>query len=326
MFKKLPLYTLVLSLTCVFTYAQDKAPELKGNETFRGYSLMFNGESFLGVQTLEITKENFGKFGLKEVRGVAIEKVIKDSPAEKAGLQKSDVIISFNGEPVTSTRKLTRLVEEVAPDHKAKITVLRNGSEQQLTATIGENNQPKFQTSGTTLGGLYGLPGIPEYPISPVDPRVRKFPAPSIDMPDVLKLSSGYSIGIGVESLTKQLGEYFGVENGTGVLINQVNENSPAAKAGLKAGDVIIGYDGQQVKNSFDLIQKINEKKEKTVDLVIVRNKNRQVISITPEQSKANTLTPEEFGKIESQIKTRFAPQTMPVPARVLPPVTKILK
>lgn len=316
MLRKLFVLTLVFALSGIFAYGQDKkVPESKEKEAAKAYTFLLGGNgSYLGVQTREITKENFAKFGLSDVRGVAIEKVIKDSPAEKAGLQDGDVILRFNGESVTSTQKLTRLISEIAPDHKATITVIRNGGEQNLTATIAKRNAAVFQNSGTKLENLYGLPGIPEFPTSPVDPRVWKIPAPSKDMADALTFFSNYSMGIGVTSLTKQLGEYFGVAEGKGVLINNVTKNSPAERAGLIAGDVIVEIEGQEVNSNADLLRRMSGKNEGVVNLTIIRNKNRQTISITPEKRKGNPLTVEELEKIESKLKTRFAPQTITVP------------
>src|SRR5215207_1042688 len=89
--------------------AQTPAPGAKGES--QAFSLFFDGgDSYLGIQTEEVTKDNFAKYGLREVRGVAIERVIEGSPAEKAGLQNGDVIIRFNNDEITSVRKLTRLL------------------------------------------------------------------------------------------------------------------------------------------------------------------------------------------------------------------------
>jgi C-terminal processing protease CtpA/Prc len=68
----------------------------------------------------------------------ASPEVSKDSPAEKAGLRKDDVIVRFDGESVTSVRKLTRLINESSADQNVRITVMRGGAEQRLTATLGK--------------------------------------------------------------------------------------------------------------------------------------------------------------------------------------------
>ena len=82
--------------------------------------------------------------GLHDVRGVAVEKVLENSPAAAAGLQDGDVMCFSNGEEVTSVRKLTRLIGEVAPDHQVALTVLRNGSEMNISATVGKRPAPQF--------------------------------------------------------------------------------------------------------------------------------------------------------------------------------------
>src|SRR6476660_2368234 len=109
------------------------------------FAWSFDGNGgYIGVQTQEVTRDNFAKFGLRDVRGVAVEKVMEKSPAEAAGIQAGDVIVKFNGDEVTSARKLTRLIGEVDPDHQAKVTVLRGGREQDINVTIAKRPMPEF--------------------------------------------------------------------------------------------------------------------------------------------------------------------------------------
>ncbi len=190
------------------------------------------GGGYLGVQTEEITKENFAKYGLREVRGVGVGEVVKDSPAARAGLHTGDVIVRFGGEEVTSVNKLTRLINEVAPDHEAKITILRGGSsEQDLTATLGKRKSAQFQSGFDSQGGFY--PELMPFPRVPQTPRVPLTPNGALTPP--LPPMSGFDgdnaftffnnaasrqIGVGATPLTKQLGDYFGVAGGEGLLIN----------------------------------------------------------------------------------------------------------
>ena len=102
------------------------------------FSFFLDGGNFLGIQPEEINRENMSRYGMSQPRGVGVGNVSKDSPAERAGLKKGDVILQFDGEPVTSTRKLLRLIGEAAPEQTVRLTVSRNGSEQQLTATLGK--------------------------------------------------------------------------------------------------------------------------------------------------------------------------------------------
>jgi serine protease Do len=94
----------------------------------------------------------------------------------------------------------------------------------------------------------------------------------------------GRQIGVGITPLTKQLADHFRVDSG--VMVNEVRENSPAAKSGLRAGDIIVKIDSRTIMNQNDLVRAINEKKDGEVQLTIVRDGNRQTISVTPETGK----------------------------------------
>jgi serine protease Do len=292
MIRKSLAFLLIGFVVVIAGEAQTPAPGAKGDA--QTFSFIFDGDGgYLGVQTEEVTKDNFAKYGLREVRGVAVEKVMEGSPAEKAGLQTGDVIVRFNNEEVTSVRKLTRLLGEVSPDHQAKITVLRGGGERELTATLGKRPTPKFEDGsfGMSVPGVPGVPRVERVPFPPsgempVLPPMQSIPMTpgTPDQPFVWRSGSGRRIGVGVTPLTKQLSEYFGVSGG--VMINEVRADSPAAKAGLKAGDIIVEADGKELKGEVDLIRAIAEKKEGDVTLTIVRDRNRQTIRVTPEESK----------------------------------------
>src|SRR5207253_2107709 len=96
-------------------------------------------------------------------------------------------------------------------------------------------------------------------------------------------------IGVSTQSLTKQLADYFGAKDG-GLLITSVNDNSPAAKAGLKAGDVITAVDGEKVTSSGDVSRAINKKQDGDVTLTILRDRNTRTITLTPEKNPERTL------------------------------------
>jgi serine protease Do len=251
--------------------------------TIRSY---FDNSSYLGVQVQEITKENYSKYGLDSVKGVAVEEVVKDSPAAQAGIQPGDVIIRFNREEVTSVRKLRRLISEVAPDHQAKITVLRKGKEYEFNVTIGK--KPGSRAENVKI-------------LMPKLPEKIEVPLPKIEIPYdedsfLLFRSGSRRIGVEVMPLTKQLGEYFGVADGKGLLIIHVDVNSPAAVAGLRAGDVIVEVDGKQVSNLWDLSNAINSKNEGEVTIAIIRDRNRQVFTVNPEKIQQREFRfPDEF-------------------------------
>ena len=246
------------------------------------FSFFLSGGGFLGVYAENINRENMGRYNMNTVRGVGVTQVVKDSPAEKAGLRKDDVILRIDGENVSSVRKLNRLVSEMAPDHSVKIAVSRGGSEQEVTATIGKRANSSF-----AQGFLMGEPKVWKWEGHPT----FKFDGPLFNRGDFpnhgdlsFALSNSRRIGVSTMSLNKQLADYFGVADGKGVLVTSVIEDGPAAKAGVKAGDVITAIDGEAVDSSGDLSRVINRKKEGEVTLTIIRNKSQQTIRVTPKE------------------------------------------
>ena len=302
MLRKLFVFLLITLLGSLAIFAQD-APKPKKltkpgeKQLSRAYSFSFAGSGgYLGIQMREITNDNFAKYGLNSIRGVGVEKVVKGSPAEKAGIKDGDVIIRFDGESVTSVRKLNRLVTEVAPDHKVAITVVRKGNEQELNATMGKRQSISFANSDGRISAL-GLLGIPEFPVSPDAPRVRVMPLPNgrNRASLVWRMSSSRTMGVTVTTLSDQLRDFFGVEKGTGLLVKSVKKDSAADKAGLKAGDVITKIDGKSVSNTFDISRALSAKKEGQVDLTFVRDKKSKTVKVTPEKREIRTIREFDF-------------------------------
>jgi membrane-associated protease RseP (regulator of RpoE activity) len=100
-------------------------------------------------------------------------------------------------------------------------------------------------------------------------------------------LGGGRCIGVTTTPLTDQLADYFGVSRDGGVLVTSVLENSPAAKAGLKAGDIITEVDGERVKSTADLARLVSRKDDGEVTLAVTRDRNRRSVKVVPEKSPA---------------------------------------
>ncbi len=256
------------------------APPAPAEPFGQSFSMFIGGGSFLGVHAEDINKENMGRYGLREARGVGITSVVKDSPAEKAGLKKDDVILRFDGESVTSTRKLTRLVSEVAPDQTVRLGLSRGAAEQEVAVTIGKRKDSMDALNNLRgLGGkLEGLEGL----VAP-EARVWKWEGPDSGNDGfAFAFGNNRRIGVSTTQLTKQLAEFFGVADGKGVLVTSVGDDSPAAKAGIRAGDVITAVDGEKIEDTGDLTRALGKKKEGDVTLTIVRDKNQRSITVTP--------------------------------------------
>lgn len=291
-----------------FDFDQDM-PDWQGD---RNFSLFLQGGIFLGVHVEDVTKENMSRYGMRDVRGVGVSEVVKDSPAEKAGLRKDDVILSFNGESVTSTRKLHRLVSESSADQNVRLTISRGGSEQEVSATLSKRNN-------TTIFNGKMREDI-KLKMEQMKKDLPKFK--DGDGKFIFNMSSYRRIGIGTQTLTKQLADYFGVSEG--ILVTSVNDNSPAAKAGLKAGDVITAVDGEKVSSPGDISRAIGKKQDGPVTLTVVRDRNTRSVVVTPEKPPAGSgadirtiVTPQ----ITIPVIPAITIQTPQITVPVIPPV-----
>ena len=280
----------------------------------------FDNDNFLGVHVEEVTRENLGTYGLSgEPRGVAVTRLVKGGPAERAGLREKDVILRFDGEVVTSIRKLNRLIDESSPEHNARLSVSRGGSEQEISVKLGKRSGFSQTFEGFRLAPFGGDFFHRGDELRGANENLRK------RLEELGRNNSGvYSfgfgggrrIGVGTNALGKQLADYFGVANG--VLIHSVEENSPAAKAGIKAGDIVTEIDGEQVKDIGDVSRLINKKEEGEVTLTVVRDKQRRTVKVTPEKrpTPGFDLAPRVFAV--PRVATTVAAPRAVVPARVV--------
>jgi membrane-associated protease RseP (regulator of RpoE activity) len=182
-------------------------------------------------------------------------------------------------------------VSEVAPDQTVKLRISRGGGEQEVAVTIGKRNQAinamgdwhgLDQLKG--LDKIEGLDRLKDFELNmPPGANVWKWEGPGKDGM-MFAFGNHRRIGVSTTQLTKQLAEYFGIGDSQGVLVTSVMDDSPAAKAGLKAGDVITAIDGEKVEDAGDLAQGINKKKDGDVTLTVIRNKNQRTFTVTPKE------------------------------------------
>jgi predicted metalloprotease with PDZ domain len=238
------------------------------------------GSGWLGVTLKDVTADMARDLKLPGEYGALVESVEPDSAAAKASLQKGDVIVGFEGERVRSVAQLRRLVRETPADRAVSLQVSRDGQAQALTAKLQPPpNQIYFRGPGGPGGPEIR---IPETRIVPPDPPVFAFR-------DFNFRSDGGRprLGISGDDLTTQLASYFGVKQGKGVLVREVLVGSAAAKAGLKAGDVIVAVDGKAVGTVAELRHTVDvnpaEEKRK-LSLSVVRDRHELTVSIEVEK------------------------------------------
>jgi serine protease Do len=256
---------------------------------------LFDGSSYLGVDTRDVTADRLGPLQLKEESGVEVTMVDQDAPAGKAGLKEHDVILSINGAPVESVEQLRRMIREIPAGRVISIGVSRNGQALVLKAQLA--NRKGF---GPEAGEFkFTMPTIHVPPMPPMPPM------PDIDMPvSVVVVHSSMRTGLMVENLTSQLADFFGAKGGKGVLVRSVEKGSSAEKAGFHAGDVIVRVNDEMVNDAGDFSHALRSGKDNTAKVGILRDKREQTITLQLPERKQSDFFEESFGLPQIKAET----------------------
>ncbi len=232
--------------------------------------------SWLGVETNEVTAEKVKQLKLPAERGVLVGKIVPDSPASKAGIKENDVITELNGQRVEGTAQFRRMIREIPTGRAAQLIIVRDGRQQTISVTLGQQELPRMggmmrvpMTPGTFA---FRVPETPELPEIAELGELNAFGIPGLAQP---------RLGIDAEDLRGDLGAYFGAPDGEGVLVRTVFSDSPAAKAGIKAGDVITSVNGKrirQVRELREMLKATNE--EKPIKIGLLRNKSELSLDV----------------------------------------------
>lgn len=214
---------------------------------------------YLGVMLQDVTPAMAKALQVDGDGGVLVSDVVDDGPAEKAGLEDGDVIISFDGKAVTPDTPLTKLVAAAAPGDKVDVVVLRGGKKKTINVELGERED--------TFAWTMAAPGKDAFAWTEAGPGgedveiiMKKLQDGEQEMTIILGDDDDRGwLGVHIDDINAQLGEYFGVEDGKGVLVAEVVDDSPAAKAGLKAGDVITAVGDTKVAGTGELHEALAE-------------------------------------------------------------------
>lgn len=271
------------------------ASQERGDSQARVYvgdsEVNLDGESgWLGVTPTEVSQDRAKELKLSAARGVYVDEVEKDSPAEKAGLKSGDVITEFNGQRVEGVAQFRRLVRETPSGHTVSITVWRDGKSQTVSATLGDGEgQFRLQFNRVMPRMNLHVAPMPAMPTMPPMPNMNEFTwngTPWVG--NFMVTSRTPMLGINAEDLSGQLGTYFGAPDGEGVLVREVNSGSPAEKGGMKAGDVITKINGDRVKSLSEMQSKLRDKREeKTIQVTVLRKGAETTLTVEPTKPPA---------------------------------------
>ena len=207
----------------------------------------------IGIQNLD--EDTAQALELKDTSGVLVSDVRKGSAAEKAGFKRRDVITSINGEKIEDSNVLRNKIAGTLPGTEIKVTVLREGSPVELTATLDEFEQPGAKSNDES------------------DNSDRN----SDDQSGTGKL------GLTLQPLTPQIARQFGIEEGTeGMLVTGVDPGGAAAEAGINRGDVLLEINRRGVSTMGDVQSALESAAGKPVLLLIARRGQTIYLTVRP--------------------------------------------
>ena len=229
--------------------------------------------SYLGVGVADITTERVQALKLKDDRGVEVVQVDQDAPAGKAGFKEHDVIVAFNGTPVESQEQFKRLMRETPPGRTVAMDIMRDGQPQKIKVQLADRK--KLESSvwprepenfAMVMPPTPPMPAMPDFPRAWTEQSITRIRSTS---------------GVTLESLTPQLGDYFGVKNGEGMLVRSVQKGSAAESAGLRAGDVITKVGDQKISDNSDWREALRNGKNGKISVTVVRDKKELTLSMS---------------------------------------------
>jgi membrane-associated protease RseP (regulator of RpoE activity) len=256
---------------------------------------------FLGVYLEEVDDAAMDRLSLREERGALIAEVSEDGPAAEAGLLKDDVIVEFNGEAVESISELSRMVRETPAGRTVAVGVVRDGQPREMSVELGE--RPGVVWLGPDVDrrqGVFIAPGDGEHG--------------EHGEHQVFAFGGRGRLGVQLQSLGDQLAEYFGVTEGA--LIASVREDSPAAQAGLKAGDVITRVGDRAVDDVGDVAEAVHEAEEGSLSITVVRDGDTRTLTAElPERHSGNW----DWGSEDGTYSYSFMLPDIEIPEIVVP-------
>jgi serine protease Do len=199
---------------------------------------------YIGIVPQDLTPQLASSFGIKDTKGALVSFVEDNSPAAKAGLQQGDVIREANGTPINDQGELRNKIVDLEPGSTLSLKVLRNGAEKTLSVKVAAR---------------------------PVETASKSAPVPDTG-------TSG-KLGVAIQDLNPQIARQLGLAASvTGVVVTQVQPDSPAADAGLKRGDVVQEVNRQPVKSASDFRNAVSQSAKSV--LLLIRRDDRTIYTV----------------------------------------------
>jgi serine protease Do len=232
---------------------------------------------------------------------VEIRDVVAKSPAELAKLKEGDIIVKVDAKEIASSPDLQQEIRRRKPGTDVVVRVERDGKPMDVKVKLGEYTEEEAQRELEELFPNLFPPVPPSIKIKPKQPIPPATPRP----PERFVFETRKYIGVSLQPLTKPQAESFGVKDGYGLWVAELEEKSPADKAGLKVGDVILKADGMKVESVSELSAMIQDKKKgDKIRIELVRDKKPLTIEVEIEEEKSDL---EGFFKNWSEYSKSFS-------------------
>ncbi len=235
------------------------AAQAQGRRPFNDDALILRGAgSYIGASIRDLDPAAAERQNVPG--GVVLEEVTPGGPAAQAGLREADIVVEFDGERVRSAQQFTRLVRETPPGRAVRAVVLRDGKRTDVTVTPEAGSGREFGIDSDRIREQIER-AMESVPTVRIEPRGAR------------------SLGAQVQELTPDLAAYFGAKDG--VLVASVTADSPASRAGLRAGDVITAVNGSAVTSSADLLRRVRTAGDsQELTLGIVRDRKESSVAV----------------------------------------------
>lgn len=209
----------------------------------------------LGINIQNVTEDTAKALELKDRAGILVSSVKAGSSAEKAGVKRGDIITAINGEKLEDSNVLRNKVAGTAPGTVVKLTILRDGKETELTATLDEFNGDDAKKTTDGKG----------------------------DPDDSGPQNQGGKLGLSLEPVTPQVAKQLGLDAAEGLVVTDIDQNGPAAEAGMARGDVILEINRKAVSSVADVKSALDNAGDKPILLLISRRGQTTYLTIRPE-------------------------------------------
>jgi serine protease Do len=260
------------------------APAIAGEKEVKVVIEGDDGGGWLGIGIMELDEKIREKLDLdSDIEGILITEVYDDSPAEEAGLKEHDVVMSIDGEKGKDLSHFVKLVKEKDPGTEVEVQVYRDGKTKTIKATLAERENTFVWTE---MEGLEGLKGLEALESLEALKALEHIVIPEIDI-GVSSWGRRGRLGVYIEDVSGELAEYFEIPGGEGVLVEGIVEDSPAAEAGIKAGDIIYKIDGKAICCTEELVKAISKmESEKETPIVLIRKGDQVTVHAVVEESQ----------------------------------------